>query len=141
MRELLDLLPQELHDQIYKELGCLKLVKVNEIYLTPGLLHINRATRAKFAKSYYGNTIFAIEPGFGKWFIQNLTMEQLACLTDIRLIVPLERLPPKWYNAADLQRLPRQILGLEEDSEVWQALKKRGVVKLDLDEGEVGPCS
>lgn len=66
LRQLLETLSQELYDQIYDEtfmapdgVYCeLKSPTSNEKLRPPHLLHVDHASRLKYAKSYYGRSVF-----------------------------------------------------------------------------------
>ena len=85
LRDLLETLPQELYDEIYKAtMAVLKedssppLSKgfiVDKEFLPPKLIQINHQTRLEFGEIYYGNTKFTIScDKLGYKFLKSLDL-------------------------------------------------------------------
>ena len=66
LRALLELLPQEIYDHIYQHVFTAApagVLVTHTGYRFPKLLHVDRASRTAYAKSYYNVTTFIITSG------------------------------------------------------------------------------
>ena len=89
-------LPAELYAHIYHrtftaDLGKPIIIRFGS-YRPPHLLHVNRASRAQYASSFYGNTIFEISPqkpgimAVSFRWLESMSDEHRGLLQDVRLL-------------------------------------------------------
>ena len=102
--ELVQTLPQELQDEILEHTLTVapEVVDITRKYRPPLRLAISRATRKKFAKSYYEQTSFQLRPADPRWgpagrkiiqdfilWIRSLSVEHAALIKRARLFPEL----------------------------------------------------
>lgn len=71
---LVQSLPQELYDEIYDLTFTAddEPRVINKDYKPPHLLYVDRASRTKYVKSYYGNGTFMLPPAFGQTWARSV---------------------------------------------------------------------
>lgn len=82
-------LPPELFLQIYEKVFTAQTVSrhIDKRYKLPRLLQVNRASRDRFASTYYSNTVFTFkEPKECLKWLMSLTHQHLSSLREIRCL-------------------------------------------------------
>lgn len=83
---LVQALPSELYNEIFELTFTVNKREINTIHHPPALLHVTRATRQSFAKSYYGQgSIFYVPKELLNKFICSLPNAHSSIITEIRV--------------------------------------------------------
>lgn len=90
LRELLETLPQELHDQIYDEVFMSKagIVVVSRKYKLPSVLQVDRATRSKLLGPYLNKSVFVAESFEDRRVIHSMPLHLLNEIKSIHTVTP-----------------------------------------------------
>lgn len=124
--ELLDTLPQELYDKIYKEVftaGDGNVVVVHKDHKPPAALQVDSASRENFAESYYNNSIFVLSWEKSYRFVHCLTEYDTIFIRDVRAPFSLD--------------LDQRSLHKRSYRSNWDTLEEYGCLLLFMEEADV----